>query len=262
MSSPTRGRRVRPLILMVCVAVALGVTASLTTGATGSVRVVSGNPSCQDLNSAWTEVKIDPVDQGGPHAFSGGTYTRTGDSIDFTSTDPVRAVIVKGGPNANVYDYPSGATSDTGLTPPGSYGVSHLSFCYGPLEPPPTTTSTTTPTTTTTTTTQGVAPSTTTTPVQGSAPSKSCRSRRTFRIRLRYPHGERLVSATVYVNGKRVAVLKGRRLRSRIDLRGLPAGRYTVRIVGRTQTGRRVTGTRRYYTCRKKRFPQTVPGPL
>src|SRR5438045_42522 len=54
---------------------------------------------------------------------------------------------------------------------------------------------------------------------------RSCVSRRSFRIRLRARKGDRLTSARVYVNGHRVAVLRGKRLRSRVDLRGLPKGR-------------------------------------
>jgi hypothetical protein len=37
-----------------------------------------------------------------------------------------------------------------------------------------------------------------------------------------------------------------------VDLRGLAKGRYTVRIVVVTTTGRVVTGTRKYRTCTRK----------
>jgi hypothetical protein len=53
----------------------------------------------------------------------------------------------------------------------------------------------------------------------------------------------------VYVGGKQVNVLRGRRLRSRVDLRGLPANRYTVRVVVTTTRGQRIVSTRRYRTC-------------
>ncbi len=76
-----------------------------------------------------------------------------------------------------------------------------------------------------------------------------CRSRRNFVIRLRQPKRGRIVSARVYVNGKRVRVVRGKRLRARINLRGLPKGRYTVRVVVVTSTGRRITERRRYRTC-------------
>jgi hypothetical protein len=79
--------------------------------------------------------------------------------------------------------------------------------------------------------------------------ARTCRSRRNFSIRLRQPRRGRIKVARVYVNGKRVKVLRGRRLRSRVDLRGLPAGRYTVRVVVTTTRGQRIVTTRRYRTC-------------
>jgi len=86
-------------------------------------------------------------------------------------------------------------------------------------------------------------------PAPGSPAGRECRSRRRFRIRIREPHRGRVTRATVYVNGRRVKVVRGRRLRAPIDLRGLPRGRFTVRVVGRTSTGRTISETRRYVTC-------------
>jgi hypothetical protein len=77
-----------------------------------------------------------------------------------------------------------------------------------------------------------------------------CQSRRSFPIRVKnLRNGERAVSAVVYVNGKRAQVIKGKRLRSRVVLAGLPKGSYTVRIVTRTNRGRTSTEIRRYRTC-------------
>jgi hypothetical protein len=82
----------------------------------------------------------------------------------------------------------------------------------------------------------------------------ACRSRRDFMIRLREPKRGRLRAARVYVNGKRVRVIRGgKRLRARINLKGLPAGRVTVRVVAVTTTGRRVVEKRRYRTCAGRR---------
>lgn len=81
----------------------------------------------------------------------------------------------------------------------------------------------------------------------------ACASRRSFFIRLRAPRGQRLRRATVFVNGRKVRVLRGRRLRARVNLRGLPRGAFSVRVVAVTTTGRRVSGTRRYHTCTRKR---------
>jgi hypothetical protein len=43
--------------------------------------------------------------------------------------------------------------------------------------------------------------------------------------------------------------VRGKRLRARVNLSGLPRGRYVVRVVARTNTGRTLVRTRRYRTC-------------
>ena len=87
-------------------------------------------------------------------------------------------------------------------------------------------------------------------PAPASLPSgATCASRRHFVIHLR----RGLVSARVYVGSRRVRVLRGRRLHAPVDLRGLPRGRFTVRIVARTSSGRQVVSVRRYRTCTAKR---------
>jgi hypothetical protein len=83
--------------------------------------------------------------------------------------------------------------------------------------------------------------------------TRKCRSRRNFRIRLREPKADPLVRATVNVNGKRVRVLIGARLTAPVDLRNLPKGRYTVKIVATTASGDVIQGTRKYRTCARKR---------
>jgi hypothetical protein len=79
--------------------------------------------------------------------------------------------------------------------------------------------------------------------------TKTCRSRRDFTIRLRRPARGRIASVRVYVGSKRVKVLRGPRVRTRIDLRGLPRKRYTVRVVVKTTLGETITERRRYRTC-------------
>lgn len=84
--------------------------------------------------------------------------------------------------------------------------------------------------------------------------SRKCISRRRFEIRLRAPKGQRLGGARVTVAGKRVKVRKrGQRLVATVDLRRLRKSRFTVKIVAFTTQGRRVTETRKYRTCAKKR---------
>jgi alpha-tubulin suppressor-like RCC1 family protein len=79
--------------------------------------------------------------------------------------------------------------------------------------------------------------------------TKRCVSRRNFRIRVRKLPGITWASADVVVNGKRVKTLKGARITARVDLRGLPKGRYTVTISATASDGRVVTDRRRYRTC-------------
>ena len=83
--------------------------------------------------------------------------------------------------------------------------------------------------------------------------ARACVSRRSFRIRLRAPKGVTLQRATVLVNGKRSRSVTGKALTAPVDLRGLPKGRFTVKVTVVTTTGRKVTATRAYRTCALKR---------
>lgn len=89
--------------------------------------------------------------------------------------------------------------------------------------------------------------------------TRRCASRRAFKIRLRIPRGSVVNQATVKVNGSRVAVRRGSRLRSTVDLRTLPKGRFTVAITLDLADGRTVSGTRRYRTCVPKRKGTSRP---
>src|SRR5206468_679332 len=57
-----------------------------------------------------------------------------------------------------------------------------------------------------------------------------CVSRRKFRIHIRRPNGIVIARARVTVNGKRAKTLKGPRVTSVINLRGLPQGTVRVKI--------------------------------
>jgi hypothetical protein len=144
-------------------------------GASVTPVVVRGNPSCP---AGTTTLKVEPVSDG---TFTDGTLTVnldvTGSIFDWASNIGVDQVIVKGGPNANVYTYPLESTGDTGLSAPINpangqpYGLSHVSFCYDVETPPPTTT-TTSPTPTPTPTSPTPTPtSPTTTPSTTSTPT-------------------------------------------------------------------------------------------
>jgi hypothetical protein len=105
----------------------------------------------------------------------------TDDNIvfDWTSTFVIDAVIVKGGPSANVYLYPGGAVSGTGLAAPLNlannepFDLGSVRFCYNQVATPtptptPTPTSTPTPTPTNTPT---PTPTGTPTPTPTSTPT-------------------------------------------------------------------------------------------
>ncbi len=89
--------------------------------------------------------------------------------------------------------------------------------------------------------------------VSGAPGTKACLSRRAFTIRIRRVAGVTITSASVLVNGRRVAVRSGKRLTAPVNLRKLPKGRYTVKITVKLADGRTLTGTRRYRTCTPKR---------
>jgi hypothetical protein len=84
--------------------------------------------------------------------------------------------------------------------------------------------------------------------------TRSCLSRRVFTIHLRDPRNDPIREALVELGSKRLRVQRHRGvLASRIDLRGLPKGTFTVRIRLVTVLGHRLSGSRRFHTC--------VPGP-
>jgi len=89
--------------------------------------------------------------------------------------------------------------------------------------------------------------------------SRRCASQRRFLIHLRAPYRDRLRLATVFVNGRRTRVLRGRRLRAPVDLRGLPRGRFVVRVAAVTRRGRRLTERRSYRTCTRRRRGRRAP---
>lgn len=83
---------------------------------------------------------------------------------------------------------------------------------------------------------------------------RKCASRRSFRIRLaRAPRGDRIRSAVVTVNGKRVKTLRGKRLRATVVLRGLPKGTARVVVTLRTVKGKTLRSARTYRTCAARR---------
>jgi hypothetical protein len=79
--------------------------------------------------------------------------------------------------------------------------------------------------------------------------ARACPRRRTVRVGVRAPAGQRLRRATVYVDGRRAATRRRRGRGIAVRLRGLPRGAFTVRIVALTTSGRRIVVERRYGAC-------------
>jgi hypothetical protein len=98
-----------------------------------------GNPHCVDYGLD-TVTEFNPVASG---TQSGVTLTKLpGEVFNWSSTSAIDMVIVKGGPNANVYDYPTDAFGDDGLHAPLNgdkpFGLSHVEFCTdGENDPDP-----------------------------------------------------------------------------------------------------------------------------
>jgi hypothetical protein len=129
--------------LLPVVAVAAAGLVIVAAGAAGSFRgvepvVVAGSPGCRDVAglSYSAEVKfvapVNGMSAGGIHLF----VEESGVGWYVLFNENVRAVIVKGGPNANVYRYPGGDFSDGLLAPPRNpkngkpYGLGYVTFCY------------------------------------------------------------------------------------------------------------------------------------
>jgi predicted acyl esterase len=102
-------------------------------------------------------------------------------------------------------------------------------------------------------------------PVGGPAPvvqlpsNGHCKDVRRFAFRLHQPRGGRVVRVTIYVNGRRVKQVRGRRI-THITLKRLPLGVFKVKIVAVSSIGSRTVSVRTYRGCRKGR-PHRVHQP-
>jgi hypothetical protein len=99
---------------------------------------MEGNPTCEDIGYD-NEFKVDPPAEG---SWDGISITDIdGSLVDWSSSFPMGAVIIKGGPNANVYYYDT-SMEDTDLVTPTNpnnqqpYGLSHVTFCWDDNEIP------------------------------------------------------------------------------------------------------------------------------
>jgi hypothetical protein len=125
------------MLLLAC-ALALPATAS---AASVTPTLVTGNPGCADINSAWSELKIDNVPKN--QDYSDGKLTVTVSNVqgsktfDWSASGPVNAVLIKASTQTYVYTYDPAVTGDTAMDSPGKWAISHVSFCYGAADQPP-----------------------------------------------------------------------------------------------------------------------------
>jgi hypothetical protein len=155
----------------------------------------------------------------------------------------------------------AGGGSDATRSAPAA----HAASCQGP---DPTTVTTTTPTQTTTvsrTTTQtSTVTRTSTVATQQSErpqintsgatkiirlPARACHSQRVFTVHLAPPAGKTFHELKVQVNGRSFRVVRGKQVTSKIDLGGLPRGRFTLRIRASLLPSGTYVRVRHYVTC-------------
>jgi hypothetical protein len=100
--------------------------------------------------------------------------------------------------------------------------------------------------------------------IQGFPSTRRCLSKRHFIIHIRRYRGITYVEAIVFLNHHTVGVRKSSQgqFSAPINLRGLPAGTFPVKITVITTTGGIISGTRTYHTCRKKLAPSEGPARL
>jgi len=128
------------LVGILCAPAAQAQTAGPPSGNGVQPVLFAGNPDCGNLgyDFGWKPQPEPPPS--GSYAFPDGINTldlsSDGTYFGWTSTLGLDAVIVKGGPNANVYTYVPEETSDTLLHAPINpnndqpYAISHIEVCY------------------------------------------------------------------------------------------------------------------------------------
>ena len=107
---------------------------------------IDGNPSIVCPECYLTSGTMDPVIDGPLGPLTIDWYdTDNGPMFNWTSTHYISAILVKGGPDANLYDYgcDPGAFVDTGLHAPMNpsdkwANISHISYCAAPVPEPAT----------------------------------------------------------------------------------------------------------------------------
>jgi hypothetical protein len=83
--------------------------------------------------------------------------------------------------------------------------------------------------------------------------TKKCISARLFEIHLQDPKYDPFKAVTVTIKGKKIkTVRRGKYIDATVNLKGLPHGKFTIKIVATTVLKHRLSATRTYHTCAKK----------
>ena len=132
------------IVLTIALAILALAVPSVASAASVTPTQVTGNPSCGDINSTWSEFKIDRQPTAGTYAGNGFSVKISnvqGDKVfDWSeASQGVDAVIVKAGTRSYVYTYSPEATGDSNVGALGTAAISHVSFCFdaGENSPPP-----------------------------------------------------------------------------------------------------------------------------
>ena len=77
----------------------------------------------------------------------------------------------------------------------------------------------------------------------------TCVSRRTLRVHLTAPAGQTFKRVTFRLRGKVIKMLSGRKIATTVSLKGLPRGRFALKVTATTSAGHVVARTHHYVTC-------------
>ncbi|WOF16159.1 hypothetical protein F1737_05275 [Methanoplanus sp. FWC-SCC4] len=111
----------------------------LVSGSIVEPELYTDNPNCCDLGFCGSSFKTETPPWDREYSLGGGMINISminSTHFNFISTVPIKALIVKGGPNSTVYIYGSTVLSDTVLGTPFNPNskkfcdISHLEICY------------------------------------------------------------------------------------------------------------------------------------
>jgi Abnormal spindle-like microcephaly-assoc'd, ASPM-SPD-2-Hydin len=217
----------------------------------GSKTVTIGNTGTAPL--VFTKVELLGRDKQ-DFAFSSETCAGQTLAPGQTCSIGVRFAPTKSGTRAAVVRFTDNTACHDFITLAGSgqETISSLKARAATCETSVLTTTTTSTTTTTTTTGSGGS----STPVSANSVvnlSKTCSSRRTVTVRLTAPAGKTFTAVKIMLRGKTIKTLKGKKIKTKISLAGLPRGRFTVRVRATTNDGKSFVRTHYYVTCVSKK---------